>query len=71
MVVWDLIETPSRIATLRIRSGERSIALAICSSVLEDLANSIKRRSSLNDQDFGILRRILVKNKAAKRSIFA
>ena len=59
LVVWDLIETPSRIATLRIRSGERSIALPICSSVLADLASSITRRSSLNDQPFGILRGIL------------
>jgi hypothetical protein len=50
--VRDLIETPSRIATLRMRSGDRSIAFAICSSVLDARASSITRRSSLKDQDF-------------------
>jgi hypothetical protein len=39
-------------ARFRMRSGDRSIAFAICSSVLLDLANSSKRRSSLKDQDF-------------------
>jgi hypothetical protein len=52
----DLTETPSRIATLRIRSGVRFIAFAICSSVLEARASSITRRSSLNDQPFRISR---------------
>jgi hypothetical protein len=48
----DLIETPSRMALFRMRSGDRSIAMAICSCVFLDLANSSKRRSSLKDQDF-------------------
>jgi hypothetical protein len=39
-------------ALFRMRSGDRSIAFAICSSVFLDLANSSKRRSSLKDQDF-------------------
>jgi hypothetical protein len=48
----DLIETPSRMALFRMRSGDRSIAFAICSSAFLDVANSSKRRSSLKDQDF-------------------
>jgi hypothetical protein len=52
----DLTETPSRIAALRIRSGVRFIAFAICSSVLEARASAITRRSSLNDQPFRISR---------------
>ena len=47
-----MIETPSRIALFRMRSGDRSIAFAICSRVFLDLANSSRRRSSLKDQDF-------------------
>ena len=39
-------------ARFRMRSGDRSIAFAICSCVFLDLANSSKRRSSLKDQDF-------------------
>jgi hypothetical protein len=39
-------------ALFRMRSGDRSIAFAICSSAFLDLANSSKRRSSLKDQDF-------------------
>ena len=39
-------------ARFRMRSGDRSIAFAICSSAFLDLANSSKRRSSLKDQDF-------------------
>jgi hypothetical protein len=50
----DLTETPSRIATLRIRSGARFIVFAISSSVLEALASSVTRRSCLNDQPLGI-----------------
>jgi hypothetical protein len=52
----DLTKTPSRIATLRIRSGVRFIAFAICSSVLGARASAITRRSSLNDQPFRISR---------------
>jgi len=39
-------------ALFRMRSGDRSIAFAICSSAFLDVANSSKRRSSLKDQDF-------------------
>jgi hypothetical protein len=39
-------------ALFRMRSGDRSIAFAICSSAFLDLASSSKRRSSLKDQDF-------------------
>jgi hypothetical protein len=52
LAACDLIETPSRMARFRMRSGDRSIAFAICSCVFLDLANSSKRRSSLKDQDF-------------------
>jgi hypothetical protein len=52
LAVCDLIETPSRMARFRMRSGDRSIAFAICSSAFLDLANSSRRRSSLRDQDF-------------------
>jgi hypothetical protein len=52
LAACDLIETPSRMALFRMRSGDRSIAFAICSIAFFDLANSSKRRSSLKDQDF-------------------
>ncbi len=44
-----LIERPRRIAIFLIRSGERPVAFTTYSSVLEERANSISRRSSLND----------------------
>ena len=66
--LWvDLTDTPSRIATLRIRSGGRPITFAICSSVFEARASSITRRSCLNDQDFDILLEPILQHKAAKR----
>ena len=52
LAACDLIETPSRMARFRMRSGDRSIAFAICSSAFLDFASSSKRRSSLKDQDF-------------------
>ena len=52
LAACDLIETPSRMALFRMRSGDRSIAFAICSRVFLDLASSTRRRSSLKDQDF-------------------
>jgi hypothetical protein len=67
----DLTETPSRIATLRIRSGVRFIVFAISSSVLEALASSMTRRSCLNDQPLGISVQFVLKNKAATRRMFA
>jgi hypothetical protein len=69
--VLDLTETPRRIATLRIRSGVRFMAFAISSSVLEALASSITRRSSLKDQPFRISRHSRPLRKAAKGSMIA
>ena len=59
----DLTETPRRIAALRIRSGVRFMTFAISSSVLEALASSITRRSSLNDQRLRIARDLALKTK--------
>lgn len=50
LVAFDLNERPSRNAMRLIASGERPRIFAACSSEAEDLANSMSRRSSLNDQ---------------------
>src|SRR2546427_10170337 len=49
-----LNETPSRIATLRMRSGVRFMIRAASSKDFDALASSITRRSSANDHDLGI-----------------
>lgn len=47
---FDLSDKPRREDMRLIASGERPSCLAACSSVNEDLASSMSRRSSLNDQ---------------------
>jgi len=47
---FDFNERPSRKAMRLIASGVRPRAFAACSSEAEDLASSMSRRSSLNDQ---------------------
>ncbi len=47
---FDLSDRPKRKDMRLIASGDRPSCLAACSSVIEDLASSINRRSSLNDQ---------------------
>jgi hypothetical protein len=49
-----LNETPSRIETLRMRSGVRFMILAASSNDLDALASSITRRSRANVQDLAI-----------------
>jgi hypothetical protein len=67
-LILDLTETPSRIATLRIRSGVRFIVFAISSSVLEALASSMTRRSCLNDQPLGISVQFVLAGSTGRRN---
>src|SRR5207249_9700280 len=68
----DLNETPNRIATLRMRSGVRFMVRAASSNDFDALASSITRRSSAKDQDLpAIGEALLIKDKAAERSMFA
>lgn len=50
LAAFDFNERPRRNAMRLIASGERPRTFAACSSEAEDLANSMSRRSSLNDQ---------------------
>lgn len=55
LTTFDFNERPSRNAMRLIASGERPRAFAACSSEAEDLANSMSRRSSLNDQGLRVI----------------
>jgi len=67
-----LNETPSRTATLRMRSGVRFMIRAGSSKDFDALASSITRRSSANDHDLRTIgEALLSKDKAAERNMFA
>src|SRR5438105_15176218 len=67
-----LNETPNRIATLRMRSGVRFMIRAASSKDFDALASSITRRSCAKDQDLPAIGEVLlIKDKAAERSMFA
>jgi hypothetical protein len=66
-----LNETPNRIATLRMRSGVRFMIRAASSKDFDALASSITRRSSAKDHLPAIGEALLIKDKAAERSMFA
>ena len=69
--VFDFNERPSRNAMRLIASGERPRIFAACSSEAEDFANSMSRRSSLNDQGLRAITKRSSRrhnDKAAKRT---
>src|SRR6476619_4618676 len=70
-LILDLSDRPSRNAMRLIASGERPSSLAASSKETVDLASSIKRRSSLNDQGFRTITKLILSrhnDKAAKRT---
>jgi hypothetical protein len=66
-----LNETPSRIATLRMRSGLRFMIRAASSRDFDALASSITRRSFAKDHDLGIGENAPFKRQSRQPSMFA
>lgn len=71
LVAFDLSDRPRRSAMRLIAWGDRPSCFAASSSDVEDLASSINRRSSLNDQGLRAISETIlsqIQDKAAKRT---